>query len=157
MSCHDIGRGMNNVVSYIMDAYREKRLDRRTARELISVARRSVHYCDGNEGEAVECMGCTCGCCLRDGEIGEHMYNMYDARFLRPEITWDFFDKLEQEPDETRENKYLSCASTLCAECFDKIFDHHLGEEGAGAALRAVIEERGNAIIVVEDDDEYED
>lgn len=65
MSCHDIGMGMNSVVAVVLDLYEEGAIDYDAARTLIFACRKGVHWCDGNEGEAVQCLnGFRCGNCL---------------------------------------------------------------------------------------------
>lgn len=152
MSCHDIGHGMNNVISHIMKLYREGQFDRPTARKLITVARESIRYCDGNEYEAIECLDNTCGCCLRDGKSGEHFYRIYSTHSLRDEITWGFLNhKIKGNSKMPAEDEFQTATPTLCADCFDRIFEHHLQENGVGAKLRAAIEEKGEAHIVSSD------
>lgn len=136
MSCHDIGRGMDLVVGRIMETYREGRLDRLTAMQLIATARKAVHYCDGNEGEAVECMTNTCGCCLRDGKPGEQLYSVYGGRWAADgKDLWPAICEASEPPETERDMDYHTCSRHLCAACFERIFDRIAGL-GAGATLR---------------------
>ena len=129
MSCHDIGRGMNNVVSYVMDLYRADRLDKRTAKEIITVARTSVYFCDGNEGEAVRCMERTCGCCLRDVAEDEDMLHIYlQGRHYGLEN--DLIDKMFTDPKNFQDIEFQSCSLWVCSSCFERICDHSLGRKG---------------------------
>ena len=54
MSCHDIGRGMSAVSKTVLDLYEEKQISKESAMKLILACRKGVHWCDGNEGEALE-------------------------------------------------------------------------------------------------------
>ena len=54
MSCHDIGRGMSAVSKTVLDLYEEKQISKESAMKLILACRKGVHWCDGNEGEAME-------------------------------------------------------------------------------------------------------
>lgn len=59
MSCHDIGRGMNSVVKVVLGLYDQEKFDRDTARLLFAACRKGVHWCDGNEDEAIASLrGC---------------------------------------------------------------------------------------------------
>lgn len=129
MSCHDIGRGMNNVVSYVMDLYRADRLDKRTAKEIISVARTSVYFCDGNEGEAVRCMERTCGCCLRAAAEDEDMLNIY-LQDRCHDLKSDQIEKMIMDPRNFQDIEFQSCSFWVCPSCFERIFDHFLGRKG---------------------------
>lgn len=129
MSCHDIGRGMNNVVSHVMDLYRAGRLDKRTAKELITVARKSVYFCDGNEGEAVRCMERTCGCCLRDAAVDEELINIYE-RGIGDGLNEDQIDKMITDPRNFQDIEFQSCSLWVCPSCFERICDHSLGRKG---------------------------
>ena len=54
MSCHDIGRGMNDVSKTVLDLYEENQISKESALRLIYACRKGVHWCDGNEGEAID-------------------------------------------------------------------------------------------------------
>ena len=148
MSCHDIGHGINNIVNHVMKMYRNGCLDKNNTREIITVARKSVHWCDGNEDEAVECMDDTCGCCLRDGAPGEHMFYLYTACSPEDGITWDVIDKMYTDPRKDQDFDLHTVGCTVCAECFDRMLDYHTNRKGAGAEMRAKIEEKGEAHII---------
>lgn len=67
MSCHDIGRGLNNVVENILPLIDEGKISFADGKKLIRVCRDSVHYCDGNRDEALVCLEkqSRCSSCLR--------------------------------------------------------------------------------------------
>ena len=74
MSCHDIGRGLNSVVGVVITLYDEGKLDIETARTIIVACRKGVHWCDGNEDEAVmRLRTCRCGKCLKVVKKGEEL------------------------------------------------------------------------------------
>ena len=74
MSCHDIGRGLNSVVGVVITFYDEGKLDIETARTIIVACRKGVHWCDGNEDEAVmRLRKCRCGKCLKVVKKGEEL------------------------------------------------------------------------------------
>ena len=54
MSCHDIGRGMSAVSKTVLDLYEENQISKESTIRLILACRKVVHWCDGNEGEALE-------------------------------------------------------------------------------------------------------
>ena len=54
MSCHDIGRGMSAVSKTVLDLYEEKQISKESTIRLILACRKGVHWCDGNEEEALE-------------------------------------------------------------------------------------------------------
>ena len=56
MSCHDIGRGMNFVAVLIKEMYDTGEISRETAVKIFRRLQRGVHWCDGNEYEAIECI-----------------------------------------------------------------------------------------------------
>ena len=66
MSCHDIGHGLNNVVKAIINKLESGEMATCTGKDLIRVCRDSVHFCDGNTYEALECLEeeGRCSCCL---------------------------------------------------------------------------------------------
>lgn len=77
MSCHDIGRGINTIVERIVELYDEGKYSTETARDLIATSRNGVHWCDGNEDEAVECIRrCRCGRCLKKMKAGEYLFSV---------------------------------------------------------------------------------
>ena len=53
MSCHNIGRGMNDVAKEILQCFDAGKMDRETAKQLVTACRESVGCCDGNPDEAV--------------------------------------------------------------------------------------------------------
>lgn len=65
MSCHDIGHGLNTVSIKVLELYDEGKIDFTIAKDLLCTIEKGVHWCDGNEYEAVECLeDCRCGRCL---------------------------------------------------------------------------------------------
>lgn len=54
MSCHDVGRALNSVGAVVLGMYDKGRIPLEEARELLVATRLGVHWCDGNEYEAVD-------------------------------------------------------------------------------------------------------
>ena len=52
MSCHDIGRGMNEVVKTTIELYDAKAIDINATKKIIASCAAAVNWCDGNEYEA---------------------------------------------------------------------------------------------------------
>ena len=90
MSCHDIGRGMSAVSKTVLDLYEENQISKESAMRLVLVCRKGVHWCDGNEGEALEeVIGRGyCGLC---SEKSTELTSVYDNDL--PYLgTYDVFD-----------------------------------------------------------------
>lgn len=83
MSCHDIGRGLNEVVRMTISLYNSKRIGLKEAKSIIATCAEAVNWCDGNSYEAVDYIsGCTCGKCLKRISKGEKIYLLSD-------LPWD--------------------------------------------------------------------
>ncbi|MBO5731252.1 MAG: hypothetical protein J6R67_08645 [Treponema sp.] len=66
MSCHDIGRGMDSVTQVVIRMYDAGEINSKTALKLFTALKKGVHWCDGNEYEAVlSIFNCRCGNCLK--------------------------------------------------------------------------------------------
>lgn len=66
MSCHDIGRGLSSVVKVILEKLDSGEISADTARDLLYACRKGVHWCDGNENEAmIQMHQMRCGYCLK--------------------------------------------------------------------------------------------
>ena len=77
MSCHDIGRGMASVANVVIELYEGGRIDKEASIRLIRACRKGVHWCDGNEDEAMETVVEVgyCGLCF---EKKEGLSSVYD-------------------------------------------------------------------------------
>ena len=134
MSCHDIGRGMNSVVRTTISLLDEGRISMDAARSIILSCKHGVHWCDGNEGEAVSYIrGCICGRCMKKLAKGEKLYNIYS-------VSNDVPDRFDWAKDFVTDK--------LCRECFDIILNEKCGDSNAGQRERAYIEEN-------EDEEDY--
>lgn len=130
MSCHDIGRGMSSVVKVILQKLDSGEINADTARDLLYACRKGVHWCDGNEYEAMVLMRqMRCGYCLKKLSEGDAIYAAYD-------VSYKFQSKYRKEI-ESIDAKIAD--PYLCAECFEKVFDEIY--QGAGAEQRKYIEE----------------
>ena len=73
MSCHDIGRGLSSVVKVILEKLDSGEISANTARDLLYACRKGVHWCDGNENEAmIQMHQMRCGYCLYDIQLVRH-------------------------------------------------------------------------------------
>ncbi len=115
MSCHNIGHGMNSVVKVILKMYDNGELDLPKAKKLIRACRVGVNWCDGNEGEAIECMRETrCNKCLRPFENDEKVVDM---------LYTDIWNEAWGEHDHRKqvfEDKYDLVGFNLCRSCSDE-------------------------------------
>lgn len=70
MSCHDIGLGMASVANVVIELYEGGRFEKDVAIRLIRACRKGVHWCDGNEGEAMQTVveSGYCGLCFEKKE-----------------------------------------------------------------------------------------
>lgn len=79
MSCHDIGRGLSSVVKVILEKLDSGEISVDTARDLLYACRKGVHWCDGNENEAmIQMHQMRCGYCLRKLSESDTIYSLYD-------------------------------------------------------------------------------
>lgn len=65
-SCHDIGRGMNEVVKTTIELHDAKDIDINAAKKIIASCAIAINWCDGNEYEATAYIRrYRCGKCLK--------------------------------------------------------------------------------------------
>ena len=53
MSCHDIGHGVDFIIQNVLDMYEHGEISKEAALKMIRTFPQAVHYCDGNESEAL--------------------------------------------------------------------------------------------------------
>ena len=117
MSWHHIGRGMNFVAVLINEMYDTGEISRETAVKIFRRLQRGVHWCDGNEYEAIECISNRCGICLKELKKGEILYPPYlDVKEEHLEAATDY----------------------LCEKCMLKLY----GEEGKRKTIKVYGKER---------------
>ncbi|MBO4724942.1 MAG: hypothetical protein J5622_00375 [Firmicutes bacterium] len=111
MSCHDIGRGMDSVSKIVLDLYEEGKLTTESAIKLVNACRKGVHWCDGNEDEAVEeaVERGYCGLCFKKSE---KLTNVYDNDLKYPDMYHVFDDY-----DETAAHFFL------CPDCKKRVIE----------------------------------
>ena len=110
MSCHDVGRALNSVGAVVLGMYDKGRIPLEEARELLVATRLGVHWCDGNEYEAVDELSKNhCGHCLRKLEVGAPLYDVDDVSCDVPD-RYRMYDHPE----------LLIASGYLCPECFDR-------------------------------------
>ncbi|MBR1686767.1 MAG: hypothetical protein IJ708_16725 [Clostridia bacterium] len=110
MSCHDIGRGMNDVVRRTITLYDRNEIALEPAKKIIATCENAVNWCDGNSYEALDYIRrCRCGKCLKLVPKGEKLYSIYD-------LPYEYENKYPYMQEE------LELASDgLCEECFDRL------------------------------------
>ena len=142
MSCHDIGRGMNSVVKVAIDMYDDGELSLEAARKIIAAARKGVHWCDGNEYEAVDCIReCRCGRCLKKMAPGDFLYSV-----------WRLSDAIPQKYSVLEMSSEPLAFDTMCEECFDLVLGRHTRNPASGPEERKRQKERNDVFVVDEDD-----
>lgn len=117
MSCHDIGRGMNFVAELIREMYDTGEISRETAVKIFRRLQKGVHWCDGNEYEAIECISDRCGICLKELKKGEILYPPH-------------FDVMKEYSE--------AATDYLCEECMLRLY----GEEGKRETIKVYGKER---------------
>lgn len=112
MSCHNIGEGLNTVSEKVLELYDGGKIEFDVANELLHKIKNGVHWCDGNEDEALACFdGCRCGKCLKKTD---DLFEVYDTS-----IDNNAFFKLLDD----KENGMIT--DGLCRDCFEKICKKH--------------------------------
>ena len=127
MSCHNIGRGMNEVVRVVFWLYDKGEINEHAARAITATCAKAVNWCDGNSGEAIDYIyECRCGRCLSMVPKGEGLYPVLDI----PEhkIIWEVLDEENLVTDR------------LCTTCFDLVVEKYYDEIESGQAARQLIE-----------------
>ena len=118
MSCHDIGRGLASVAKVVIEVYEENKIDKETATRLVYACRRGVHWCDGNEDEAVKTVvdAGYCGLCF---EKSDGLTEVYDNELQYPQ-SFDVF----KDYDDTAAHFFL------CPECKRRVIDEYKKKKG---------------------------
>lgn len=134
LSCHDIGRGLNSVVVKVMELYDAGEISKDAALKIIYQARRGVHWCDGNEYEAVACFYKThrCGRCLKQFETSKELFSVLK---VSSQVADEF--AIMKNP---MQGELPLVSEELCANCFDTLLNKHCGDEHAGERERAHID-----------------
>jgi hypothetical protein len=132
MSCHDIGRGMDSVTQVVIRMYDAGEINSKTALKLFTALKKGVHWCDGNEYEAVlSIFNCRCGNCLKKMKLGEKFFNIYDAPSGVTENSYDILRNYKEDHAGWR----------FCTECFDKIINTVSNGNYSGEDARKYIEQ----------------
>ena len=132
MSCHDIGRGMDSVTKVVIAMFDNEELTRDAALKLFTALKNGVHWCDGNENEAVaSIIHCRCGKCLKEMKSGEKLFNIYDCSPLVGGNPWDILDNYNGDYG----------GWYFCKNCFDEIIKEVTDGKISGEAARNFIEE----------------
>lgn len=132
MSCHDIGRGLDTVVQVVMKLFDEGKVSLDAAREIVYTCRIGVHWCDGNEYEALDSIYTyRCGRCLGRVEKGGLLFNTND--FLR--LSYRNDRDLPKYEEITDEGKVKLASHRLCRECFIREVNDYYQREDAGEEM----------------------
>lgn len=120
MSCHDIGRGMNEVVKTTIELYDAKAIGIEAAKRIIATCAVAVNWCDGNSYEAIEYISrCRCGKCLKMVPKGEKLYSVWE---LSNDVPNRYYIK----------DKTGLAADGLCEGCFDEVISKYCNDPNAG-------------------------
>lgn len=130
MSCHHIGRGLNNVVRTVVSLMEENKISKKAAKTIIRCCADSVYWCDGNSYEATDYIHrCLCGRCMKRVPAGEKLYSV----------------GLVSDEVPNRYDLYHHLASDgLCGDCFDIVLAEHCKDAAAGERERRYIEEHND-------------
>lgn len=132
MSCHHIGKGLNTVVQVVMKLFDEGKISVDAAREIIYACRKGVHWCDGNEYEALESIYTyRCGLCLRIIEKGDLLFDTNDFWSLSYKTGRD----LPKDYEITDKGKVKLASHCLCRECFIQAINDYYQREDAGEEM----------------------
>ena len=133
MSNHDIGRGLSSVVKVILRKLDLGEISVDTARDLLHACRKGVHWCDGNESEAmIQMHQMMCGNCLKKLSESDTIYSLFD---LEPAFE-------REHHTEIRALDAMAADYFFCGECFEKLLDTI--RPGAGSEQRKYIEEHSS-------------
>lgn len=131
MSCHNIGRGLNSVTEVVMELFFSGKISEEAMKKLVTACRKGVHWCDGNETEAIECIRDNyCGSCLKKMNEGEELFSIWDISFKAYREC-----KIRKLDDEGL------ISDRLCVDCFDKLLAKKSGEKDLGSIEREQIKQ----------------
>ena len=113
MSCHDIGRAMNDIIMTIIDMYEDNLIEKDPAIKLIYTCRKGVNWCDGNEYEAIEDIVKSgyCGLCFE--KTGD-LTSVFENDLGYPECY-----KVYESYDDAAAHYYL------CPKCKEKVLKEY--------------------------------
>lgn len=83
---------MNSVAKDVLKLWEQGAFTRETAHRLLRDLQKGVHWCDGNEYEAVECLyDHRCGRCLEESsELSDAFRALGDLAYQQEEAVWDY-------------------------------------------------------------------
>lgn len=112
MSCHDIGRGLDSVTETVYDLYVENKISLDVTKILIKKIQKAVHYCDGNEYEAVEIL----------------WYNkICSSCFMKYDEIYDIYSEIPDNYEMKKNPEYVN--SYMCKECSKKLLSTVIKDE----------------------------
>lgn len=102
MSCHNIGTALDDMTKKVLEMYDAGEISKNAAVKIIKHTKKSVHFCDGNEGETTDCMTYRrCGRCLKTYDKAGEIFAVWGE-------------------DEFTEREDV-CAEMLCGKCIKEI------------------------------------
>ena len=126
MSCHDIGRGMNEVVRLTISMFDKEEISKEAAIKIIATCRIAVNWCDGNSTEACDYIrNCRCGKCLKLIPKGEKLISLWDIPDRQ--IPGKIGSGLVFSRNRINEDDLRVATDKLCEECFDRLVPQYYG------------------------------
>ncbi len=129
LSNHVIGYGLNSVAKVVIELFDSGEISEKVAKRLLIACREGVHWGDGNEYEAIECLReYYCGKCLKKMKPGDELYSIWDVS-PGTNKKYNMYD--------VDSNDIIS--DRLCSSCFDEILTQKSGDENLGYKERKYI------------------
>ena len=112
MSCHNIGTGINTITQVVIKMYEEKQMTKGAFVAIINACKNGVHWCDGNEGEAIIALmeAGYCGLCFEKKNVLEDIFDKGEVAYLEIE---EAFSNMKESP-----THYC-----FCKKCKKRILD----------------------------------
>ena len=117
MSCHDIGRGLNEVTKKVTDLYDKGEINVVAAKEIIKSCGRAVNWCDGNVSEAIDYIRHNRGAeCFQKIPRGKPLYSLWNLNyaFQRPGYCGEYRD-IQEEAD--------TPGDIICENCINGVIE----------------------------------
>lgn len=129
MSCHDIGRGMNEVVRMTISLLDKGEIGKDSAKKIIATCRAAVYWCDGNEEEAsLYYSYCRCGRCMSMLPEGELLLPLWPHENL---VGFKF---------NSIEKKEHLISLRVCEPCFEELIKKYGNKENIENIKKKIIE-----------------
>ncbi len=137
MSCHDIGRGVNFIMTKVLEMYDDGKISKEAALEMVYTFPKAVHWCDGNEYEAQEELTQThCARCLKKYNSAQEIADVDELQNLISND--DFSDGVSKRWIdrwyEVMKHDGFNGRS-ICKNCFKELFSGMFTEAGRNKIL----------------------